>query len=280
MADVNCAILAIAKDEGAYLLDWIAFHISIGFERIYLYDNESNDCTREILQMPGVERFVEVTQWPNIPGRPRQALAYDHWLKSKGNQVNWVMPLDVDEYLNLHFRNSIGDFLDDYEGVSAIGFNWRIFGDNGLTSFDRRPIFQRFTMAANSDYGGHHIPKSICHVQDTLILGAHTPKLKDGCRFISPDGVDLLQYPAARQNHVSLEKAQVNHYFGKTWEEWVLKRDKGMVDRPGEDKLVKSDSFFHNNNRNDVEDSSILRFFNGYLKTLSIMIDTNLCDET
>jgi hypothetical protein len=41
MAKYKAGIVAVAKDEHPYLLEWLAFHFAIGFDHIWVYDNES-----------------------------------------------------------------------------------------------------------------------------------------------------------------------------------------------------------------------------------------------
>jgi len=44
------SITAIAKNESAYISEWLAFHKLIGIEKVFLYDNDSTDNMRDILQ--------------------------------------------------------------------------------------------------------------------------------------------------------------------------------------------------------------------------------------
>lgn len=37
------AVCAIFKDEAAYLREWLDFHLLMGVEHFYLYDNGSSD---------------------------------------------------------------------------------------------------------------------------------------------------------------------------------------------------------------------------------------------
>lgn len=43
--DHEVAIVAIAKNEGLYIKEWIEYHKLVGITKIYLYDNESSDDT-------------------------------------------------------------------------------------------------------------------------------------------------------------------------------------------------------------------------------------------
>ena len=44
------AVCAIAKNEGPYFQEWIEWHRKQGVEKFYIYDNESTDCTKEVLK--------------------------------------------------------------------------------------------------------------------------------------------------------------------------------------------------------------------------------------
>ncbi|GMA79670.1 hypothetical protein GCM10025880_60870 [Methylorubrum aminovorans] len=43
-------LVAIARNEGTYLVEWLAHHLAIGFDRIVVYDNESQDDTRALFK--------------------------------------------------------------------------------------------------------------------------------------------------------------------------------------------------------------------------------------
>ena len=44
------SIACIIKNEGPYLREWLEYHKLIGVEHFYVYDNESSDNTKEVLQ--------------------------------------------------------------------------------------------------------------------------------------------------------------------------------------------------------------------------------------
>ncbi|MBR0260666.1 MAG: glycosyltransferase family 2 protein [Selenomonadaceae bacterium] len=39
----DLAIVAILKNEGRYLKEWLDYHLSAGVDHFYLYDNDSTD---------------------------------------------------------------------------------------------------------------------------------------------------------------------------------------------------------------------------------------------
>ena len=42
-------LVATVKNEGPYLWEWVAYHKSIGFDNIVIFQNDSNDMTHGIL---------------------------------------------------------------------------------------------------------------------------------------------------------------------------------------------------------------------------------------
>ena len=43
------SVCAIAKNEGPYFKEWIEWHLNHGVDKFYIYDNESTDGTKNIL---------------------------------------------------------------------------------------------------------------------------------------------------------------------------------------------------------------------------------------
>ena len=45
----DLAVVAIFKDEGKYLKEWLDYHLLAGVEHFYLYNNDSSDDYQEVL---------------------------------------------------------------------------------------------------------------------------------------------------------------------------------------------------------------------------------------
>ena len=89
-------VCAIAKNEGPYFQEWIEWHRRQGVEKFYIYDNESTDCTREVLA-PYIESgLVDYRYWP---GRKMQLAAYDDCFERHRLEARWIAVIDLDEYI-------------------------------------------------------------------------------------------------------------------------------------------------------------------------------------
>lgn len=139
-------LAAIAKDEGAYLPEWVYWHLQQGFDNIYICINNSSDNSKEIalsmaLKHAVTVRLVESEQEYGfndqlidnqfLTKNPLQSRLYaDIYAQSYREGYTHVMYLDIDEFLftqgeSIHqlIKRSL---LDD-----VILFNWfNVSGEN------------------------------------------------------------------------------------------------------------------------------------------------------
>lgn len=95
--NITLAIAAIMKNEGPYLLEWIEYHRSIGFQKFYLYDNDSADNPAGILQPYIASGIVDLIPWP---GQARQVDAYNDALNKHAKDCKYLATIDLDEFIN------------------------------------------------------------------------------------------------------------------------------------------------------------------------------------
>lgn len=89
-------LCAIAKDETPFLREWVGYHQYIGFEKIYIYDNESAVPVHESLA-----DFYDAGVFDSysLQGKGMQHTAYNHCLKHHGHEFVWLAFFDLDEFL-------------------------------------------------------------------------------------------------------------------------------------------------------------------------------------
>lgn len=76
------SIVAIAKNESDYIGEWLAFHKLIGVEKVFLYDNDSTDNMREVLEPYIADGFVVYNE---VHGKRKQCDAYEDALRRYGH---------------------------------------------------------------------------------------------------------------------------------------------------------------------------------------------------
>jgi SAM-dependent methyltransferase len=212
-------IVAIVRNEAPYLLQWIAHYRVLGFEQITIYDNESNDGSSRILAPLARAGIVNARYWPDRGNRQRAA--YDNAIRRLRPWVEWCLFADLDEFLVLDPRLRLDDILPADPGIGAIGIPWRMFGSDGQRNRGSELVIERFTKAAPTF---HRLVKSLVRLRDVKSMGVHIPKLSAG-RVADIAGQPLdLETPRTAPS-----AARINHYFNRSWEEFVYKRLRGDV---------------------------------------------------
>ncbi|OYV50542.1 MAG: hypothetical protein B7Z78_11030, partial [Rhodospirillales bacterium 20-60-12] len=161
MTRPNVSLVAIAKNESLYLTEWIAYHFAIGFDRIYVYNNDSRDRSLELLEATAaIEPRLSIINWPTNEHSGPQEAAYNHAAQHVGSE--WVAFLDIDEFMVPWRDMSITDYLRTMpDDVSSMHVNWRGFGSNGRLSPIYDSVIETFTACSQKNWGNNYHYKSI-----------------------------------------------------------------------------------------------------------------------
>ena len=255
-------VCVTARNEARYIREWVAHHLAIGFDHIFVFDNDSTDDLKRALKGIGRKHLTYIW-WPrNDDGRARQQEAYVrlHQQLRTPRPGSWVLFIDVDEFLVLKRHGSIREFIQELGSVDAVSFNWRLFGDSGQKRFEPGLVTERFTRASLSTFPPNGYLKTMARCSMIVEPDIHWHQLVEDARIVDPDGKPLpLDYGPAgpRITHTT---AQLNHYFTKSVEEWRLRRSIGRADKKwGAANSHRPESAFAAYNKNDVEDRDIVR---------------------
>ena len=129
----HLAACLMFKDSAEYLEEWLCFHLEVGFDHFYLYDNDSQDAFRDV-----VEPFVSAGQvtlhtWP---GTAQILPAIEHCLETYRDDCDWMVFLDDDEFLFPAEAENVPAVLSSYANYAGVTACWLMFGSSG---FQTRP---------------------------------------------------------------------------------------------------------------------------------------------
>ena len=271
-ADLNTRFLAVTavKNEGAFLLDWIAHHLVVGFDHFLIYSNDCDDTTGEILdRLAALGLVTHVPQTGPYPKGPQwEALkkADKHPLVKT---AQWLMFFDVDEYVNIHVgAHRLPDLLAALPEATAIPMTWRLFGNDGVISYRDLPVTQQFRRAAPAVMGWPWraaMFKTLfrndgCYRK----LGVHRPRNPDPARLKAQrwfDGSGREMPELFHSGRVfstfgrdNYQIVQLNHYALGAMESYVVKCDRGRANRGAEGFDL---SYWVERNFSTAEDDSI-----------------------
>lgn len=237
------SVCAIAKNEAPYFEEWIEWHLSQGVEKFYIYDNESTDGTKDVLE-PYISRgIVEYKYWP---GRKQQLPAYDDCLENYRFASHWIAFIDLDEFIVPIKDKSITKFLERYESFSAVEINWLIYGSSGRKTKTPGTIMERFKRHSQPDcYLNRHV-KSIVNPRKVFnMIGCHEAARISG-RAADSNGNPIKKN--FRDRVPQHDVIRINHYAVKSYEEFLEKRARGRA----RTLSYRSEEYFAQYDLNDI----------------------------
>jgi tetratricopeptide (TPR) repeat protein len=245
------SLCLICKDENDYLPEWLDYHILMGVDRFYIYDNESRVSLRTSLSDYIERGWVVVV---DIPGKAMQLYAYDHCLQIFGAQTFWLGFIDTDEFLVPKTAPGLKELLKDYEQYAGLAVSSLFFGSNGHQSRPLAGQVASYTTRSHDTFKENELLKSIVQPAYTVMPNSpHDFIFVENAWCVNErfDRVDGQRYP----NHV--QKIQLNHYYSRSNQEIDQKLRRG---NSGDIAWARR-RFEVVNAVSTVEDQAILRLF-------------------
>ena len=268
--------VSMMKDEGPFVLEWIAHHLAVGFTDIVVYTNDCSDGTDDMLIR--LEEMGLATHRRNaIPEglRPQpSALNYAQAEPLVGSS-DWVMVFDADEFLCLKYGDGT---LDDLiaaikaRGANGMVVTWRIFGSGGVHEWSRDPVTEQYLYAAPPMWNKGWGVKTLFQFDpEHWKLGIHRPKIKnkwletgfpDSVRWLNGSGAPMEDYFKFRgwrsiTRTIGYDWAQMNHYAVKSIDSYAIRKFRGNVNFK-KDKY--NSDYWALQDRNEVRDDAMLRY--------------------
>lgn len=254
---MQVSLVAIAKNEGRFLPEWLAHYIAIGVDHIFLFDNDSSDRTSEIVRAAGRKFPITYVRWPTPLNRSPQVAAYNYALKRLVRASAWVCFFDCDEFLVLREDATIQTFLARYDAsVGALAVNWLSLGSSGRRDSDYELVTEAFRQGGEREWRNNKHFKTIARVDRLTRMGVHCGDLKFGS-YIHPDGEPVCMPQrrgvAARVDH---SLAQLNHYQVKSKSDFEAKIRRGRAGKKPTDPSrfrQNGDAVFASLDQNTIE---------------------------
>lgn len=251
------SICSIFKNESKNLIEWIEYHLIVGVEHFYLYNNNSSDNYEEILKPYIESNIVTLVEWPPYPG---QCSAYnDCWEKHK-NSSQWIAFIDCDEFICPRYNQNITDFLNSYSNYPIVLMYWLMFGTSGifirkegkcmieqLTSCYEKPI-NIGKCIINTRFQILPFDKSRIHIQTALFHSFEIPPINYDRNFIVRDIHRINTFPMS---------IQLNHYWSRFYSDYLEKQKRGGGISG---QWITDNVFLRNENHNKAKDFLIFRY--------------------
>jgi len=258
------SICTMVHNEAKYVEEWVAYHLLIKADHMYIYNDESSDDIEQVLAPYIKQGYVTLVQWnklkqtvnsdlvPNDPPYTRaQRFALADCVYNHRNESEWFGIWDVDEfvvlnssYSDLHvFIDSIKDKLDNYL------IPLTVFGSSGYEATPNGLVVENYKWRSNYTLFGFDAKtnkfsgKSLYSAQCSAPNVHFTNTLREGCKqhykgWAKADGVST---------HLPIT---MNHYATKSWEHFVEKMRKwnwGVSDDL-KNNIMENDNNYYDDN--------------------------------
>jgi hypothetical protein len=276
------------KDEGPFVIEWVAHHLAIGFTDLVVYTNDCSDGTDDMLirlEELGLCHHRRNVIPQGIRPQP-SALNYAQDEPVVG-QSDWVMVFDADEFLSIKYGDgTLDDLIAAAKAQNATGIvvTWRIFGSGGVVDWSRAPVTEQYLMAAPPTWNkGWGVKTLFTFHPDYWKLGIHRPKMKtrhiktefpNQVKWLNGSGREMEDYFKFRgwrsiTRTVGYDWVQLNHYAVKSVDSYAIRKMRGNVNNKA-DKY--NSDYWSLQDRNEVRDETMLRYSAVRNRTMSQLL--------
>ena len=271
--ETHTAIVTTMKNEGPFILEWVAYHRAIGVSDFLIYTNDCTDGTDiflDLLQKKGIVQHRE-NPFHGTGLKPQHAALQAAENEEVIKAADWVICMDVDEFLNIKTGDGTLDALYSALGdANMISCTWRLFGNADVHEFRDVPIIsimdrcaEEFTPKPHQAWGFKTLFRNIGIYKK---LGVHRPKglrpqLWDQVRWVNGSGKPMPRREfrnawRSTSETFGYDLVSLNHYAVRSAESFLVKRDRGRVNHVEREQGL---AYWFRMNNNAVEERSIQR---------------------
>ncbi|KQI72509.1 hypothetical protein AN191_05650 [Loktanella sp. 5RATIMAR09] len=275
-------LFSCIKNEGPFILEWVAYHINSGFSAIVVYSNDCTDGSAELLDALADNGVIHHHAQDLKPGQtPQFAAAEKAYQNTELQSADWLMWMDTDEFLFCNNEgNSVLQLAEKASEVSdGVAVNWLNFGDNGFTQWEPGLVTQRFLKRGPDNNSRHATFKTLFKRSDSVRgFGLHRPHVhgdfqEQGKRFVNAAGNPMpatMYRSGKRMRHglgavppeaIAHDWAAICHYAVKTKDSFLLKKLRGQGTKPvdADDRDFRfQDRYWRVYNQNAVLDDRMI----------------------
>lgn len=274
------------KDEGPFILEWLAWHKSIGIQDFVVFSNDCTDGTDTLLDR--LEEMGELRHLPNPakifdnPAFQPFALAYTPYL-SEFKKADFYISMDVDEFINVRLgKGKIWELLEHTGPFDALSMSELNHGSNMRREYEPGLMTEQFPRHQRERPGkwrSRRGVKTIVRLGEKLkFIRNHRPDLRDDAgpvtwldgsgrpidhfhKDATENGMDIRgTYDLVALNHFALRS--LNSYLVKMFRGDVVVKGKKVSHRYWRQRDRHSDLTINF----DRQNTAFKRKYNAYMK--------------
>lgn len=230
----KAAVVTSVRDDGIYLLDWIAHHLVLGFEHVVIYTNDNSDGSEQLLRALAQHGVITLIESETDGNEPPEGKAFGHAVQLLHDlrDFEWVLFVDSDEYFvpGPQYNNSVSNVISAVRRrfgerpPSGICYDWLWFVSGMRFEREPGPLLERFQHARP-----HHLTKCLARMQDMVSMRHdHYAEVKQG-GFIVGSTFDVVDLSTIFRRTPEYAGGRINHYWPRSFEEFAIKKARGAT---------------------------------------------------
>ena len=225
-------IMTIFKNEQDYMEEWLDHHYTQGFDQIFMYCNDPNIQNYSFLNKIKYQNFVTLINWinkTNIGSHTIQRQAYTHCVKTYSNQCQFILMLDLDEFIvPIKNYSNVYEYINELEpewnNIKCLKIQRYDFGSNGhidkpegniISNYKyHEKICSSYKTMANTDFVD----------KNAFFYGVHDFNFlnKHGKIYNDYFGYHETGFPnSCKANSINEIPLVINHYYTKSYKEYL-----------------------------------------------------------
>lgn len=246
------ATCTIIKDEQQYLDEWIRHNLDLGFDEIWLYEDYGSISHKEITDKYPQVVLQSISEIEDVIGSfkawQKQLQTWKYFTSNDElrSKFDYVAFIDIDEFIMFDEGYDLQTLLNEYNEHPAILLYWKYYGANGNVMNPKTDVVTTYTKQS------HYLRAEFRYELKSLVNMKYDGDIEWLTNHEVKDGVCTND----KIGHLtpSYEKAWINHYYTRSWEEWCDRFIKRGDINPG---CRKFNEFFRFN-KDMIKDSGKL----------------------
>ncbi|MEO0992092.1 MAG: glycosyltransferase family 2 protein, partial [Pseudomonadota bacterium] len=139
-------VVSTMRDEGPYVLEWLAYHRAIGFDDFLIYTNDCRDGTDLLLDRLAASGHVTHVRNEVLRRGPHKSALKYALAHPAFQAADWVYVTDADEFLNIRLGDGrVDDLIARYPRADAVPVAWRMFSHSGHVGLGDQLLLEALT---------------------------------------------------------------------------------------------------------------------------------------
>ncbi|MCL1515584.1 MULTISPECIES: glycosyltransferase family 2 protein [Acetobacteraceae] len=153
---MKTALVGIVKNEAHDILYWLAWHALLGVDSFILFDDDSDDGTRDLVTAASLhwdvrlfhirEHSLDLSSQDHAERQRQVYLDALSAIAMDEQSYDWVGFLDTDEYVRLYAHETLPEFLESLPAdAGAVALHWQVYGHDNHITTPSLPPFHSFS---------------------------------------------------------------------------------------------------------------------------------------